>query len=136
MSNITVLNDYNALFPDVSNLVKPKYDLLVNIKFNKLVEFIIKEVQNIPEYTKHKNNLELIKLICNMVENKVVKKDKVNKKEVVIEGLRRVFNLVEDELKNLESFIDFLHVNKKIKKLSLLKKYVIPISKIFLKLAL
>ena len=38
----TEITDYNKLFPDVSNLVVEKYALLV--------EFIIKEIQNIPEY--------------------------------------------------------------------------------------
>jgi hypothetical protein len=62
MSKPELLNDYNSLFPDVSNNIVPKYDLLIDIKFNKLVEFIIKEVQNIPEQN-HKNNYELVKLI-------------------------------------------------------------------------
>jgi hypothetical protein len=136
MSKSELLNDYNTLFPDISNIIVPKYDLLTNIKFNKLVEFIIKEVQNIPEYTHHKNNLELIKLICNLIENKVVKKDKLDKKLIVIEGLKRVFNLVEDEIKNLDGFIEFLHQNKKIKKLSYLKKYIVPTGKFFLKLVI
>jgi hypothetical protein len=136
MSKSELLNDYNTLFPNVSNIIVPKYDLLTNIKFNKLVEFIIKEVQNIPEYQNHKNNLELIKLICNLIENKVVKKDKLDKKSIVIEGLKRVFNLVEDEIKILDGFIEFLHQNKKIKKLSYLKKYIVPTGKFFLKLVI
>ena len=136
MSKPELLNDYNSLFPDVSNIIVPKYDLLIDIKFNKLVEFIVKEVQNIPEYQNHKNNYELVKLICNIIEYKVVKTDKVGKKAVVVEGLRRVFNLVESEIKNLETFIEFLHKNKKIKKLGYLKKYVIPTGKFFLKLVI
>jgi hypothetical protein len=136
MSKPELLNDYNSLFPDVANKIVPKYDLLANIKFNKLVEFIIKEVQNIPDHQNLKNNFELVKLICNIIENKVVKKDNIDKKAVVIEGLKRVFNLVEHEIKNIETFIEFLHKNKKIKKLSYLKKYIVPAGKFFLKLAI
>ena len=136
MSQQTEITDYNKLFPDVSNLINPKYALLEDIKFNKLVEFIIKEIQNIPEYQSHKNNLELIKLIFNLIENKVVKKDKLDKKSIVIEGIKRTFNLNEAEVKTLEGFIEFLHKNKKIKKLSVLKKYIIPTFNFFLKLVL
>ena len=136
MSKPELLNDYNSLFLDVSNIIVPKYDLFTNIKFNKLVEFIIKEVQNIPEHQNLKNNFELVKLICNIIENKVVKKDNIDKKAVVIEGLKRVFNLVEHEIKNIDAFIEILHKNKKIKKLSYLKKYIIPTGKFFLKLVI
>ena len=134
MSQPEILNDYSNLFPDVSNIIVPKNDLLANIKFNKLVEFIMKEIQNIPEHQQFKNDLELIKLICNIIENKVIKKDNIDKKAVVVESLKRTFSLVESEITNVETFIEFLHKNKKIKKLSCLKKYVIPTGKFFLKL--
>jgi hypothetical protein len=134
MSQPEILNDYTNLFPDVSNIIVPKNDLLANIKFNKLVEFIMKEIQNIPEHQQFKNDLELIKLICNIIENKVIKKDNIDKKAVVVESLKRTFSLIESEITNVETFIEFLHKNKKIKKLSCLKKYVIPTGKFFLKL--
>ena len=134
MSQPEILNDYSNLFPDVSNIIVPKNDLLANIKFNKLVEFIMKEIQNIPEHQQFKNDLELIKLICNIIENKVIKKDDVNKKSAVVEGFKRAFNLSDNEIKNIDTFIEFLHKNKKIKKLSCLKKYIIPTGKFFLKL--
>ena len=136
MSQPEILNDYSNLFPDVSNIIVPKNDLLANIKFNKLVEFIMKEIQNIPEHQQFKNDLELIKLICNIIENKVIKKDDVNKKSAVVEGFKRAFNLSDNEIKNIDTFIEFLHKNKKIKKLSCLKKYIIPTGKFFLKLVI
>ena len=131
MSQPEILNDYSNLFPDVSNIIVPKNELLANIKFNKLVEYIVKEIQNIPEHQQFRNDLELIKLICNIIENKVVKKDEVDKKAAVVEGLKRAFNLADSELKNIDTFIEFLHKNKKIKKLSCLKKYIIPTGKFF-----
>ena len=75
-------------------------------------------------------------MICNIIENKVVKKDEVDKKAAVVEGLKRAFNLADSELKNIDTFIEFLHKNKKIKKLSCLKKYIIPTGKFFLKLVI
>ena len=136
MSQPEILNDYSNLFPDVSNIIVPKNELLANIKFNKLVEYIVKEIQNIPEHQQFRNDLELIKLICNIIENKVVKKDEVDKKAAVVEGLKRAFNLADSEIKNIDTFIEFLHKNKKIKKLSCLKKYIIPTGKFFLKLVI
>jgi hypothetical protein len=132
----TQLNDYNNLFPDISNLVFPKNSLISDIKHNKLVEFIIKEIINIPDYISFKNNLELVKLICNLVENKTTTKDKIDKKKVVKEGLKKAFMLTDIELNALDSFIEFLHKNNKIKKLGVLKKYVLPSAKFFLKLVL
>jgi len=128
-----ILNDYSCdtLFPNFSNVIVPKNELLANIKFNKLVEYIVKEIQNIPKYQEFRNDLELIKLICNIIENKVVKKDEVDKKSAVVEGFKRAFNLSDNELKSINTFIEFLHKNKKIKKLSCLKKYIIPTGKFF-----
>ena len=136
MSKSEILNDYSyeTLFPNFSNVIVPKNELLANIKFNKLVEYIVKEIQNIPEHEQFRNDLELIKLICNIIENKVIKKDDVNKKSAVVEGFKRAFNLSDNEIKNIDTFIEFLHKNKKIKKLSCLKKYIIPTGKFFLKL--
>lgn len=133
-----ILNDYSCdtLFPNFSNVIVPKNELLANIKFNKLVEYIVKEIQNIPEYEQFRNDLELIKLICNIIENKVVKKDEVDKKSAVVEGFKRSFNLSDNEIKSINNFIEFLHKNKKIKKLSCLKKYIIPTGKFFLKLVI
>jgi len=138
MSKSEIFNDYSydTLFPNFSNVIVPKNELLANIKFNKLVEYIVKEIQNIPEYEQFRNDLELIKLICNIIENKVIKKDDVNKKSAVVEGFKRAFNLSDNELKSINNFIEFLHKNKKIKKLSCLKKYIIPTSKFFLKLVI
>jgi transcription termination factor NusB len=134
--NKSELNDYNSLFPDIGNLIKPKNSLLSDIKHNKLVEFIIKEIINIPDYQSFRLNLELIKLICNFIENKVVKKDNIDKKKVVTQSFIQLFKFTEDEVKTLDCFIEFLHKNKKIKKLGVLKKYVLPTANFFLKLAL
>ena len=35
---------------------------------NELIDFVIKEIQKIPNYQEQKNNLELIRFVCNMLE--------------------------------------------------------------------
>jgi hypothetical protein len=101
---------------------------------NKVVDLIMK----IPEYQKLKFEQETIRLICNMIENSSIPKKnsdglKINKKDLVIECLHRVFNYTPSERDIISNMIDFLFSNNFIKKSSyykltknLLKSYIKP----------
>jgi hypothetical protein len=92
----------------------------------------------IPEYHKLKFEQETIRLICNMIENSSIPKKnsdglKINKKDLVIECLHRVFNYTPSERDIISNMIDFLFSNNFIKKSSyykltknLLKSYIKP----------
>ena len=134
-SNQTV--SYDDLYPNITNEILPKHSLMTDIKKAKTIQNIISNIQQIPDFQKYKNDLEIIKYVCNLTENLIKeKKSGLMKKEIVITSLTKVFNLNENEKKMVSDTIEFLSNNKKIKKLGIYKKWIVPIFHFFLKLIL
>ena len=71
----------------------------------------------IPDNQKYKLDTEFICYICNLVENNIKKKHKINRKVIVTELFSKLFNTNEKETLVLENIIDFLWNHKRIKKL-------------------
>ena len=137
-SNTTspVLSDssYDYIFPDISGVIIPKNSLFDDIKKNKCIQIIIIELTKIPEITKYRTDLELIKFCVNLTENLFTdKKSGKKKKEIVLAVFQKLFSLNPPEQKIISDAIDFLSNNRKIKKLSTYKRYVIPIGSWILK---
>jgi hypothetical protein len=65
----------------------------------------------------------LVLTVCNIVENYISNgnKKKIDKKQLVVDALNKVFSYSENEKMLVASLIDFLFNNGKIKKLSFLK---------------
>ena len=96
-----------------------------NIVFS-LIEKIAEKIKLIPQYEKIRVEIELVKTVCNIVENYVQKnnskdKNKVDKKQLVIDALTLVFIYSEPEKVLIASLIDFLFNNSQIKKSSYYK---------------
>ena len=91
---------------------------------NELIAFIITEIQKIPNYQELKNNLELIRFVCNMLENLITNnKENIDKKQTVIEIISQLFcSFSEDDKKAISNQVQFLFDNKFIKKVSNIKK--------------
>ena len=66
---------------------------------------------------------EFLLYVCKVVENIVIKSDKVNKKEFVTDLYKALFGLNDPESKLLSSSIDFLHSNNMISKIKNSKNY-------------
>jgi len=102
---------------------------------NEIIDFIIKEIQKIPNYQEMKNNLELVRFICNMLENLIVNNDEnIDKKQTVIDILTQLFffNTGTDKT-SIENQIQFLFDNgfiKKIKTLKIIKKKLLACLKL------
>lgn len=107
------------------DLVVPvKNHLLKNLKVDEIKREIIERIQKFPNYNAYKNDVEFLLLVCNMIEHLVFKKDKIDKKQLLTEIYKQVFNnLSVDEQKALEQNIEFLWNNKKIKKVSYYKLF-------------
>lgn len=107
------------------DLVVPvKNHLLKNLKVDEVKREIIERIQKFPNYNAYKNDVEFLLLVCNMIEHLIIKKDKIDKKQLLIEIYKQVFNNVTlDDVKALEQNIEFLHANKKIKKVSYYKLF-------------
>ena len=97
-----------------------------------LIDQISEKIKLIPEYEKIRVEIELVKTVCNIVENYVKNKNskdknKVDKKQLVMDSLHRVFNYNENEKQIISAMIDFLISNKFVKKSSyykLSKKFI------------
>ncbi len=81
---------------------------------------IIEKINQIPNFQEFKTNPEMIKLICNAIENEVYHNSlkKVNKKEMALNIFKRVFEINEQEEKIIDDSIEFLHANKQIRLIS------------------
>lgn len=99
-------------------VIPVKNHLFQDLKITDIKKQIIERINKFPDLQKYKSDVEFLLLICNMVEHLVSKKDKISKKQLVIEIFNQVFPLNENEVRALEQNIDFLWNNKKIKKQS------------------
>ena len=92
--------------------------------FHNLVQTIVKKIkEDIPKFEELKLNIELTLLCCNIVENTVEKKTKIDKQKLVIDALTEVFTLAETEQTTIKSQIEFLYDNGKIIKVDPVKKF-------------
>jgi hypothetical protein len=118
MDNLALVPIQNSLAVDVKR---------IEIK-NKIITRIGELGLDIANY---RNSTEFMLLILNLIEHLVVKKDKINKKELAIEILDTVFGLTDIDKANVDSNIEFLHQNKNIKKVSMWKLFKCGVSEWF-----
>jgi hypothetical protein len=88
----------------------------------EIVSVLEEKVKSLPNYQELRLHPELILLCCNLIENSVSKKDKVQKKDLAVKVLGSVFNYSAADKKACEDAIEFLHSNKRIKKIKVWKK--------------
>lgn len=97
--------------------VKAKNSLGREMKRQRVIGQILDRLNGIVCDGQKKDNLEFILLVCSLVEHLIVKKDKINKKELVVEVFKTLYpELTDDEKNKLENHIEFLWENKRIKK--------------------
>lgn len=104
---------------DNLQIIPLKNNLLVDWKKQDVKAKIITRITqlniNVPLY---KNDNEFLSLICNLVEYLVVKKDNIDKKDMVLSVYIDLFGLTPEEQETLKNNIDIIHLQKKIKKVS------------------
>ena len=102
------------------DVVPLKANILNDWKRSEIKNKIISRVNelNIP-ISQYKNDTEFLILICNLVEYLIVKKDYINKKDLVILIYNELFGpLSTEETETLKNNVDIIHLQKKIKKVS------------------
>ena len=110
-------------------IIPLKNNLLIDWKKQDIKSKIISRVNELNiNVSQYKNDNEFLTLICNLVEYLVVKKDNIDKKEVVLSVYSELFGLSIEELKNN---IDIIHLQKKIKKVSWWKLFKCGINEWF-----
>ena len=103
--------------------IKKKNTFASAEKENKVADAIVKDLQSVPNYQNVKIDTELIKYVCNLVENMVKNNGKrnvkIDKKQLVVKVLATVYvNLPADVLKYIDEQIECLLNNKQIKRQS------------------
>lgn len=113
------------------DLVKYKNGLNNHVKRNNLILKIVEKITNIPKFqelTQPNIHSELILLVCSIIENTVIKKDKIDKKQLCIDIFTELgFIKNESDKEHVKNIIEFLHSNKHIKKIKTYKKAYIYI---------
>jgi hypothetical protein len=97
-----------------------KSTLKNHVVLELLTKQILDEFAKVPNIQSFRMDNEMTELICNVVENAVVKKHKkdkpIDKKAIVCKILMQLFNLQPPELVTISKQIDYLCENKLIKK--------------------
>ena len=104
------------------DLINPKNNLLKAQKFADVLALLKQKVSEYPTTYIVKQCNEFILMVCKIVEEVIVKADKVNKKEMVVDLFKALFLFNEAECNILRNSIDFLHANQMIQKLKHLRK--------------
>ena len=98
----------------------PKNGLAKDAKINKLIAKIIEKVGSIPNHNEYRMNLEMLTMVCCMIEhgiNNKKEKKKIDKKDIVFQVYNRLWNgMSPQNLKDLEANIEYLHENGQIVK--------------------
>jgi len=112
--------------------VKLKHSLKHLELERQLITIIDERVKELPDHNKLRLNTELIKFVCNLVENAVFetkkekkKHTKINKKNLVVRTLNNIFDYAEAEKILIDERIEFLWNNGDIKKIPFIKKWAI-----------
>jgi len=100
--------------------INPKNSLARDKRTHEAIDKICEKITEIPKHQEYKLDMELLTMVCVMVEHLVDNKDakiKVSKKDVVFDAYKRVFgNIKAEDLVVIDRNIQYLHENGKIKK--------------------
>jgi hypothetical protein len=105
--------------------VMPKNSLSKDVRINTLVSQIIQKIGDIPNHHEYRGNMELLKMVCTIIEHEVDNKKakvKINKKDVVFQVYGRIWSgLSPETLKALDANIEYLWENGQIKRKSIFR---------------
>ena len=100
--------------------ITPKNSLSKDIKISRIIESISMKVLEIPNIKTLHLNLEILKMICIMIEHSIDNKKekvKIDKKNICMQIYNKVFGALNgDILKGIEANIQYLWENDMIKK--------------------
>ena len=106
------------------DLVKPQHTLKKSQLLNDLLIVLRQKVSDYPASHNLKGCSEFLLYCCRLVENVVLKKQKIDKKDLVKDIFKQLFNLQPLEIVALDSAIQFLWDNQLISKVPAVKKAV------------
>ena len=109
-------------------IIKPKNSLLRDKRFGDIKDVILKRLQEFQNIDKYKFNNEFLSLACTLIEHLVLKGDKINKKELLLEVYDVLFpNISIEDKQQISTNVEFLLDNKQIKKVSNYKLFKVSV---------
>ena len=103
-----------------TNLIKKSGSLLLHHEVNDIIAKICLTVKEIPEYSSLKLNHDLCVYVLNLATN-MVKSKKIDIPLLVVDIMKKVFSLNEEEVALLKKQIEYLIASGVIKKVSFSK---------------
>ncbi len=90
-----------------------KNTLKTHFSANALIALIVKQIQEVPDYVKLKNDVEMILIACKMIESITAdSKVSIDKLETIIQIYDQTFTMAVDDKLMLVNVVNFLHQNK------------------------
>ena len=123
MSQIT-----NQTVQNVISAIGPKNSLSTHLNYNSILQSIVQEIQKFPNLPALKIGgnieLELVKLVCSIVENLVDNGNPLNidKSQLVCDIFKTIFNLNPQEYDIVKNQIQYIYNNNQIIKIPFLSK--------------
>lgn len=115
---------------DILDLIKSP--ILENNYLVDLKNKIIKRVKDVKlDDSKFKLEPKNILFICVLVESTIDKNNKLNKRDFVINIMRELYTIDQNEEANIKAIIDLLHLQGKIKRKSYYKLWMTSILECF-----
>ena len=115
-------------------LIPVKNGLYTDFRLDQVKTKIVNRLQELNMMNeKYKMDNEYLTLLVNMIEHLVMKKDKINKKELALTIMRDYFSASEADLEIISKNIEYLHNNKAIKRVSYWKLFKAGICELFFK---
>jgi len=101
------------------SFIKPQNGLWKDAKIAKVHARILERITNLPhEIRENKHNMELVSLVCNMIENSGISnsdktdKLKIDKKVLLIQIYKSLYGqLLPQDIDTLDKNVEFLHDN-------------------------
>lgn len=104
------------------DLVPLKNNLFHDVRLNEVVEKIYTRLLELKLVDKkYVADAEFILYLMNMIEHLVDKKDKINKKQLLLTLLKNHYSASDADLLVAERILEFLFTNKQVKKVSYYK---------------
>lgn len=104
------------------SLVKPQNSLKKAQLLNDLLVVLKQKIADYPASHNLKICNEFLLMVCKIVEEVVKKSDSINKKQLVLDLFKSMFNMSQPELVVLDSAVEFLWSNGLICKIPVVKK--------------
>ena len=90
-----------------------KNTLKTHYSVSALIDLIVKQIKEIPDYLKLKQDIELILMICTMIETICTDSEvSIDKLEAIRGVYSQVFEMTTDDHILLVNIVNFLHQNK------------------------